>query len=440
MNAAIFPCTEPLRGRARLPGDKSISHRALLLGALADGASEIAGALLEGDCAATMHCMEALGVDVRLHDIDPVHGMGRLTIQGRGLRGLRAPSHPLDCRRSGTTMRLLCGILAGQSFDCVLTGDPQLLKRPMRRVSEPLRLMGASIRDTDGRAPLYIAGRPLHGITYTLPVASAQVKSALLLAGLLAEGETHLHNPAPSRDHTERMLRAMGADIQEEGLRVRIRPAQRLHPFTMEVPGDLSSAAFLIAAGMLVPGSDIVIENVGLNPTRIGLLDALWAMGADIEVLDQRLAGGEPVGDLRVRASGLRGTEIAGDLIPRAIDELPILAIIATQASGQTVIRDAAELRVKETDRIVAMTERLRRLGARVEELPDGMVIEGPAPLHGAVVDSGGDHRVAMCMMVAGLIASGETIVQDAGCAADSYPGFMETLVRLGADIRASGG
>lgn len=440
MNATIFPCTEPLRGRVRLPGDKSISHRALLLGALADGTSEIAGALLEGDCAATMHCMEALGVDVRLHDVDPVYGMGRLTIRGRGLRGLRAPAHPLDCRRSGTTMRLLCGILAGQSFDCVLTGDPQLLKRPMRRVSDPLRLMGASIRDTDGRAPLYIAGRPLHGITYTLPVASAQVKSALLLAGLLAEGETHLHNPAPSRDHTERMLRAMGADIQEEGLRVRIRPAQRLSPFTMEVPGDLSSAAFLIAAGVLVPGSDIVIENVGLNPTRIGLLDALWAMGADIEVLDQRLAGGEPLGDLRVRASGLRGTEIAGDLIPRAIDELPILAIVATQASGQTVIRDAAELRVKETDRIAAMTERLRRLGARVEELPDGMVIEGPAPLHGAVVDSGGDHRVAMCMMVAGLIASGETVVQDAGCVADSYPGFMETLVRLGADIRASGG
>jgi 3-phosphoshikimate 1-carboxyvinyltransferase len=440
MNAIVTPSRYPLKGRLRVPGDKSISHRALLLGALADGPSEVAGALLEGDCSATMECMRALGVDIQVHDFDPRHGMGRLTIQGQGLRGLRAPAGPLDCLRSGTTMRLLCGILAGQPFDSVLTGDPQLLKRPMRRVAEPLRLMGAVIRDTDGRAPLYITGRPLHGITYTLPVASAQVKSALLLAGLYADGDTHLHNPAPSRDHTERMLRAMGADIHEDGLRVRIRPAHHLSPLHIEVPGDLSSAAFLIAAGVLVPGSDIVIENVGLNPTRTGLLDALWAMGAQIEVLDQRTAGGEPVGDLRVRASELRGTLVAGDLIPRAIDELPILAVAATQAHGQTMIRDAAELRVKETDRIAAMTAQLRRLGARVEELPDGMVIEGPTPLRGAVVDSGGDHRVAMCMMVAGLIASGETVVQDAGCAADSYPGFMESLVALGADIRTSGG
>lgn len=440
MNAVVTPSRHPLKGRVRVPGDKSISHRALLLGALADGPSEVAGALLEGDCSATMRCMQALGIEVQVHDFDPQHGMGRLTIQGQGLHGLCAPAGPLDCLRSGTTMRLLCGILAGQPFDSVLTGDPQLLKRPMRRVTEPLRMMGAVIRDTDGRAPLYITGRPLHGITYTLPVASAQVKSALLLAGLYADGETHLHNPAPSRDHTERMLRAMGADIQEDGLSVRIRPAQQLSPLRIEVPGDLSSAAFLIAAGVLVPGSDIIIENVGLNPTRTGLLDALWAMGAQVEVLDQRMAGGEPVGDLRVRAGELRGTLVAGDLIPRAIDELPVLAVVAAQAQGQTIIRDAAELRVKETDRIAAMTAQLRRLGARVEELPDGMVIEGPAPLRGAVVDSGGDHRVAMCMMVAGLAAAGETVVQDAGCAADSYPGFMESLTALGAEIRTSGG
>ncbi len=440
MNAVVTLSRQPLRGRVRVPGDKSISHRALLLGALADGTSEVAGALLEGDCSATMRCMQALGVDIRVHDFDPRHGMGRLTIRGQGLRGLRAPAGPLDCQRSGTTMRLLCGILAGQPFDVMLTGDPQLLKRPMRRVTEPLRLMGAVIRDTDGRAPLSIEGRPLHGITYTLPVASAQVKSALLLAGLYAEGETHLHNPAPSRDHTERMLRAMGADIYEDGLSVRIRPARHLTPLQMEVPGDLSSAAFLIAAGVLVPGSDIIIENVGLNPTRTGLLDALWAMGACIEVLDQHTAGDEPVGDLRVRAGELRGTEVAGDLIPRAIDELPVLAVVAAQAHGQTVIRDAAELRVKETDRITAMTAQLRRLGARVEELPDGMVIEGPTSLRGAVVDSGGDHRVAMCMMVAGLVADGETVVQDAGCAADSYPGFIDTLAALGAQIRTSGG
>ncbi len=425
----------PLRGAVGVPGDKSITHRALLLGGLAQGASQVRGALLEGDCRATLGCLRALGIQiagVARAEQDPA---APIVLAGRGLRGLGAPAGPLDCVRSGTTMRLLAGVMAGQSFDSVLDAHPQLAARPMRRVTEPLRRMGAQIEDADGRAPLRIAGRPLRGMTYATPMASAQVKSAILLAGLYAEGDTTVQEPAPSRDHTERMLRAMGADLRPAGVVVSLTPGRSLAPLDILVPGDISSAAFLLAAGVLTPGSDLIIRNVGVNPTRTGALDVLRQMGADVTVLDERQAGGEPVGDLRARSSDLRGVEIAGALIPRLIDELPILAVVATQAHGTTTIRDAAELRVKETDRIEGIAEPLRRLGARIETLPDGMIIEGPTPLRGTAVSGQDDHRLAMALLIAGLFASGATPVAGAGFIADSYPGFIETLRQLGASL-----
>ncbi len=420
----------PLRGRARVPGDKSISHRALLLGALAEGESRIEGLLLTGDGEATLRCLQALGVETALSvggDGTPV-----LTVVGRGLRGLRQPATPLNCVRSATTMRLLAGALSGQPLEAVLTGDPQLLRRPMRRVVEPLRRMGADITDTDGHAPLTVRGRPLRGREHRLEVASAQVKSALLLAGLLADGLTVVHEPAPSRDHTERMLAAMGADVRREGNSVAIHPPSNpLHILNLTVPGDLSSAAFLIVAATLVPDSGVTVCGVGLNPTRTGLLDVFRAMGADITVTNKRLQGGEPVGDVTVRSSALEGVEIGGDLVVRMIDEFPILAVAATQARGRTVVRDAAELRVKETDRIATVVEELGRMGARIEPLPDGFVVTGPTPLHGAVVSSHGDHRLAMALFVAGLVASGPTVVEGMDCAADSFPNFIPVMEHL---------
>lgn len=426
--------SRPLLGRARVPGDKSITHRALLLSALARGSSRIQGALLEGDCLATLNCLRAMGVPI---SVTSDGGYAALSVEGQGLRGLSAPTSPLHCARSGTTMRLLAGILAGQKFDSTLTGDEQLLGRPMARIVSPLRLMGADIADSDGYAPLRIAGRPLHGVSYELPVASAQVKSALLLAGLFARGETTVHSPAISRDHTERMLGAMGADVRVHGKMAAIRPAQTLDPLDVRVPGDISSAAFLLAAGAIVAHSDLTVEGVGLNPTRTGILDALEMMGADLTILVQRDAGGEPVGDLRVKAGPLQATEIGGDLIPRLIDELPVLAVVATQAEGVTVIRDAAELRVKETDRIAGMVDQLRSMGAHVAGTPDGMIIEGPTPLIGTNVSGGGDHRVAMALLVAGLVARGATTVAGTEFIADSYPGFVETLRQLGVEVSA---
>jgi 3-phosphoshikimate 1-carboxyvinyltransferase len=415
----------PLRGRMCVPGDKSISHRALLLGALADGNSRINGFLPSGDCLATLDCLRSLGVEVE------THGAATLTIHGRGLNGLRAPTSPLNCARSGTTMRLLTGILAGQPFASTLTGDAQLLRRPMRRIVEPLRNMGAEIEDSDGHAPLTVHGASLRGGDHALTVASAQVKSALLLAGVFADGPTTVHQPGPARDHTERMLAAMGATIEVVGLSVTLCPAPTLSPLCLNIPGDISSAAFLMVAAALVPGSQVTIEGVGVNPTRTGLLDVLRAMGADISLDNRRETGKEPLADVTVRTSHLRGVEIQGDIVVRMIDEFPILAVAATQGRGTTVVRDAAELRVKETDRIATAAIELQAMGARIDCHPDGFTVKGPTPLRGTIVDSHGDHRLAMALTVAGLIASGETTVQNTDCINDSFPGFESALARL---------
>ncbi|MBN2002212.1 MAG: 3-phosphoshikimate 1-carboxyvinyltransferase [Anaerolineae bacterium] len=463
-----------LRGTISVPGDKSISHRALMLGALANGASHVRGLLPGGDCLATLACMRALGVEIEVEN-ESVSSID-VTIHGRGLRGLQAPAAPLDCARSGTTMRLLAGILAGQAFDSVLTGDPQLLRRPMRRVVEPLRAMGADIQDTDGHAPLNIRGRALRGCKHTLAVASAQVKSALLLAGLFADGATLVQQPGPARDHTERMLGAQIANGRSAGEQVSglanhesrimnqespvadpqsniqhpissiqhpllcekgvitLDPAliDYLNPLDMAVPGDISSAAFPVVAAILVPGSEITLTGVNVNPTRTGLLEVLAEMGAEIGMDNVREQGGEPVADLVVRAASLVGTEIGGDTVVRMIDEFPILAVAATQAEGRTVVRDAAELRVKETDRVAVVVEELRKMGATIEAREDGFVVEGPTQLRGAVVSSHDDHRLGMALAVAGLIAQGETVIEHAERIADSFPGFVEGMTQLG--------
>jgi len=422
----------PLRGCIRVPGDKSISHRVLLLGSLAEGDSQVGGFLPSGDCLATLACLQSLSVEIETHDATT------LTVHGRGLQGLREPSGPLNCARSGTTMRLLAGILAGQAFGvsgATLTGEPQLLRRPMHRITEPLRRMGAEIEDTDGHAPLTIRGRSLHGYDHTLTVASAQVKSALLLAGLYADGPTTIRQPGPARDHTERMLTAMGATIEVSDLTIALAPSPSpLAPLSLTIPADISSAAFLLVAAVLVPDSEVIVEGVGVNPTRTGLLDVLRAMGAEVVLENKREQGNEPVADVTVRASDLVGVEIGGDTVVRMIDEFPVLAVAATQAHGTTVVRGAADLRVKETDRIAAVVAELRALGARIDPLPDGFIIEGPTPLHGAAADSHGDHRLAMALAVAGLIAEGKVLIGNAECIADSFPGFVGLMRGLTTD------
>ena len=421
----------PLRGRAQVPGDKSVSHRALLLGAIADGESRVDGFLPAADCLATLDAVRSLGVQVE------EHSPTSLTVHGVGLHGLREPEQVLDCRRSGTTMRLLAGLLAGQPFFSVLSGAAQLRRRPMARIVEPLGSMGAIVLGRDGGRlpPLAIRGGNLRGIDYDLPVASAQVKSAILLAALYAPGATRLSVPGQARDHTERMLAAMGADLEAEEHSVRLEPGQPLNPVDVVVPGDVSSAAYLVVAASVLPGSEITIENVGVNPTRTGLLDIMSAMGADLNLSDERVVGGEVVAQVTVRGAELRGVEVGGDLVVRAIDEFPILAVVATQAHGDTMVRDAAELRVKETDRIATTVRELRRLGAEIEPRPDGFAVRGPTPLEGAVVHSHGDHRLAMALAVAGLVARGETVVEDTACVADSFPGFANTLAGLGAGV-----
>ena len=419
-----------LYGVIQVPGDKSLSHRALLFAALAEGTSTLQGWLPAADCEATLRCVRALGVEVERPAAD------RLIVRGRGLRGLQPASAPLDCGGSGTTMRLLMGILAGFPFPSTLVGNAQLSRRPMERVAEPLRRMGAEVRTTEGHAPVYLRGGTLRGIRYEMPVASAQVKSALLLAGLYAQGPTTLVEPAPSRDHTERLLRAMGAALEQDGRTITVYPAERLSPLDCAIPGDPSSAAFPLVAALLIPGSEIEVTDLLLNPTRLGLIEALQAMGAPIRVIPEGERHGEPVGRLLgASAVRLQAIEIAGPWVPRMIDEFPIFAVVATQAEGTTRVRDAAELRVKESDRIAALAAELRRMGARIKEHPDGFAIEGPTPLRGALVHSHGDHRLAMALAVAGLIAQGETIVEDAECIGDSFPGFVERMQALGAEI-----
>lgn len=410
----------PLRGTITVPGDKSVSHRALMLGALAEGDSHIRGFLEGEDTRATAAVLARLGVSIQ------VPAPGERLVRGVGLRGLRGTDRPLDCGNAGTGMRLLAGLLAGQAFDSTLVGDESLSRRPMRRVTEPLAWMGARIDTRDSLPPLHLhGGQRLCGIRYELPVASAQVKSALLLAGLYAEGETEILEPHPTRDYTERMLAAFGWPIEFAPGRARLSGGHALRATDVQVPADFSSAAFFLVAASVVPGSELRLRAVGLNPRRTGLLLALRLMGADVEVLDERHSGGEPVADLRVRHARLRGIELPEALVPDMIDEFPALFVAAAAAEGTTVIRGAAELRVKESDRIATMAAGLRALGARVEETPDGAVIHGGA-LGAGTVHGHGDHRVAMSFAVAGLRAEGGVRIEDCRNVATSFPGFME--------------
>lgn len=418
--------TKALRGTVSLPADKSIAHRAALISALADGPSEIIGYPDSDDPQSTLASIEQLGIHVERQERSTI-------VQGVGLEGLRAPDRPIDCGNSGTTMRLLAGILAGQDFDATLTGDFSLSKRPMSRIADPLSLMGARITLTEGHAPIRVEGRhPLQAIRYVLPMASAQVKSCVLLAGLFAEGQTVVVESNASRDHTERMLQL---DVFQDayGREIAIDGGRRIAARTWRVPADFSAAAFFLVAGTIVPNSELQLPDVGLNPTRTGLLDVLQAMGAQIEVRNERDFGGETIGDLTVRTSSLHGLDVGGDVIPRLIDEIPVLAVAAACAEGRTRIFDAEELRFKETDRISALVRNLRKLGARIEEKHDGMEIEGPAVFRGAFVDSEDDHRIAMAMAVAGLAATGNTTISRAECAAVSFPGFWDRIRKTAA-------
>ena len=424
----------PLRGEIRVPGDKSISHRAVILNGLAAGRSRVEGFLPSQDCLRSIAAMEALGVTVEGQGAPAADGGFTLTVVSPGRRALHEAAGPIDCGNSGTTIRLLAGVGAGLDGLTILDGDESLRRRPMDRVLSPLRAMGARV---DGRcngalAPISVRGGALRPFQGVLKVASAQVKSAILLAALGADGPSAVEEIGPTRDHTETMLRAMGVDVRSEGLHHRLVPAERdLEPLDLCVPGDLSAAAFWLVAGTVVPGSEIHLRHVGLNPTRTGVLDVLGAMGADIEVHEERTLSGERVGDLVVRSAALRGTTIAGDLVPRVLDELPVVAVAAASAQGVTEIRDAAELRVKESDRIACTVAGLRALGARVEERPDGLVIEGRSALTGGRVDSAGDHRLAMAFAVAALGASGEAEIRGAESVGISYPMFWEHLRRL---------
>jgi 3-phosphoshikimate 1-carboxyvinyltransferase len=411
-------------GSVRLPGDKSIAHRAVMLSGICRGTSRIANFPFSRDSLSTVACLRALGVRIDRHDETG------LVVHGRGLRGLQPPRGPLDAGNSGTTMRLLSGLLAGQDFPIILNGDDSLRRRPMRRIIEPLRAMGAEISGAGGDrfAPLRIRGGRLRPIDYTLPVASAQLKSALLLAGLYAPGKTTVRSPAPSRDHTERMLIDRGADLTVSGDLVAIRGGGEMAASDITLPGDLSSAAFFLAAAILVPGSQLTIEGVGVNPTRTGLLDVLADMGVDISISGERSVNNEPVADLMVRFGEIRATEVSGPIVPSLIDELPVLAVLATRAKGTTVVRDATELRIKETDRIAAMAEELGKMGARIEATDDGWIIEGPVRLRGATVESRWDHRIAMALAVAALAAEGETCIQGAESVEVSFPGFWEKM------------
>ncbi|MCD7814437.1 MAG: 3-phosphoshikimate 1-carboxyvinyltransferase [Lachnospiraceae bacterium] len=425
----IIQYTAPLRGELSIPGDKSVSHRSIMFGALANGTTEVTNFLTGADCLSTIACFRQMGIDITLEEGTR---SGHVLVHGKGLHGLHAPSDILDTGNSGTTMRLLSGILAGQSFDTTITGDASIQKRPMKRIMTPLLAMGADISSVknNGCAPLQIRGRKLRGTHYDSPVASAQVKSCILLAGLYADGITSVTEPAISRNHSELMLRYFGADIQT-GLTVSIAPEPVLTGQKIRVPGDISSAAYFIAAALLVPGSELLLKNVGINPTRDGMLRVCQAMGADITLLNEDHSGAEPCADLLVRSSHLKAVEIGGDLIPTLIDELPVLAVLAAFADGTTVIRDAAELRVKESDRIAVMTENLTRIGCPVEATPDGMIITGGQPLHGATIDPYKDHRIAMSFAVAALACTGEMEILDADCVKISYPGFYEDMAAL---------
>lgn len=416
----------PLKGEVTVPGDKSISHRAVMFGALSKGITEVTNFLQGADCLSTIDCFRHLGIDIE-------NTSEKILIHGKGLHGLTPADTMLNVGNSGTTTRLISGILAGQKFTTELNGDESIQSRPMKRIMEPLSLMGAdiiSIRN-NGCAPLRITGSKLHGIHYHSKVASAQVKSCILLAGLYADDITSVTEPSISRNHTELMLRGFGADIKCSEKTASIIPDPDLTGLKIEVPGDISSAAYFIAAGLIVPHSEILVKNVGINPTRDGLIRVCQAMGADLTLLNKRENGGEPVADILVRYSDLKAVTIQGEIIPTLIDELPMIAVMACFAKGTTIIKDAAELKVKESDRIAVMTDNLSRMGAHITATDDGMIIEGGYPLHGAVIDSHLDHRIAMSFAVAALAAEGETEIIGSDCVKISYPNFYEDLMNL---------
>lgn len=420
-----FKRVQALKGTVRVPGDKSISHRSIMFGALAEGTTQVTNFLKGADCLSTIACFQKMGIEI-------VHDGEEIQIHGRGLHGLYEPVETLDVGNSGTTMRLLSGILAGQRFASRLDGDASIQSRPMKRIIKPLRQMEAKIKSIreNGCAPLQIESSMLHGIHYDSPVASAQVKSCILLAGLYADSPTSVKEPYLSRNHTEVMLQKFGAYVTSEGTTITVMPEPKLYAQKIEVPGDISSAAYFIAAALIVPGSEVLIEHVGMNPTRDGLLRVCKAMGADITILNKNHSG-EPTADLLVRHSGLKGTTVGGALIPTLIDELPVVAALACFAEGTTVIKDAQELKVKESNRIDAMVKSLSLMGAKVTETEDGMIIEGGHSLHGAVIDSRLDHRIAMTFAVTALAADGETEIRDADCVKISYPDFYRDLYSL---------
>lgn len=410
-------------GQIKVPGDKSISHRAVMLGSLANGVTEISGFLKGADCLSTIDCFRKMGIDIDINGEN-------VTVHGNGLKGLKKPDEMLYTGNSGTTTRLLCGILAGQNFDTSITGDASIQKRPMGRVVKPLSMMGAKIENE--YCPLYITGTKLHGIDYKMPVASAQVKTAIILAGLYADGETVIHEIEKSRDHTELMLSAMGADLTVDNLDITVKPTNDLTAVNVDVPGDISSAAFFLVLGAIMPNSQITVTNVGINPTRTGIIDVLKDMGADITLENVHTSAGETVADITVRSSSLKGTTVGGDIIPRLIDELPIIAVAAVFADGQTVIKDAQELKVKETNRIRAVVDEFNKCGIDITETDDGMIINGGKSIHGADFKTYGDHRMAMSLTVLAQLADGESTLDDSDCACVSYPTFFDDFYKLG--------
>jgi 3-phosphoshikimate 1-carboxyvinyltransferase len=418
--------TNPLHGELMIPGDKSISHRSVMFASLAKGTSHIKGFLPGADCLSTIHCFRQMGIEIYQEE-------SMVTVTGQGMRGLKKPKSILDCGNSGTTTRLISGILAGQNFTSTLTGDESIQKRPMKRIILPLTQMGASIaslRD-NGCAPLQITGRPLHGITYHSPVASAQVKSAILLAGLYAEGETSVIEPSVSRNHTEIMLKAFGADVSCHDTTASVHHTDELFASNIEVPGDISSAAYFIVAALMIPNSDIILHNVGINPTRDGLLRAIEMMGGKIEILSIKNEDTEAIADLRIKSQNLHGATFGGDIIPAMIDEIPALAALACFAEGETIIKDAEELKVKESNRIKVMVEELSKMGAQIEETEDGMVIHGKHPLHPAQIDSHKDHRIAMTFSILSRAIGKDLPIIDKDCVKISYPNFYEHLHSL---------
>lgn len=410
-------------GQIKVPGDKSISHRAVMLGSLANGVTEISGFLKGADCLSTIDCFRKMGIDIDINGEN-------VTVHGNGLRGLKKPDEMLYTGNSGTTTRLLCGILAGQNFDTSITGDASIQKRPMGRVVQPLSMMGAKIENE--YCPLYITGTKLHGIDYKMPVASAQVKTAIILAGLYADGETVIHEIEKSRDHTELMLSAMGTDLTVDNLDITVKPTNDLTAVNVDVPGDISSAAFFLVLGAIMPNSQITVTNVGINHTRTGIIDVLKDMGADITLENVHTSAGETVADITVRSSSLKGTTVGGDIIPRLIDELPIIAVAAVFADGQTVIKDAQELKVKETNRIRAVVDEFNKCGIDITETDDGMIINGGKSIHGADFKTYGDHRMAMSLTVLAQLADGESTLDDSDCACVSYPTFFDDFYKLG--------